>query len=211
VSIDVAILAPRAGQLGVLCRRTASAQAGAVLPWGMVEPRESLQAAARRIAREAAGMDPGWLVQVGAFGDGTAHPARALLSVCFAGVVPPAADDAWPASNWIDVRSTGRLDERQRTMVEAGVEAVRLHMDHAPVAFRLLPPVFTLTELQTVYEMLLGRRLHKASFRRSLLAAWLVEPTGGWRGEGRGRPAQLFRYAPRRRRGRRRAVRFDQL
>jgi hypothetical protein len=70
---------------------------------------------------------------------------------------------------------------------------------------------FTLTELQSMYELLLGRRLHKASFRRALQGAWLVEPTEEWRSEGRGRPAQLFRYAPRRRRSTRRGVRFELL
>ena len=79
------------------------------------------------------------------------------------------------------------------------------------IAFRLLPPTFTLSELQGTYEILLGRRLHKASFRRALQSAWLVEPTDEWRSEGRGRPAQLFRYAPRRRRANRRGVRFDML
>jgi 8-oxo-dGTP diphosphatase len=62
-----------------------------------------------------------------------------------------------------------------------------------------------------VYELLLGRRLHKASFRRSLTAAFLVEPTDEWRSEGRGRPAQLYRYAPRKRRGGRGGVRFELL
>jgi hypothetical protein len=75
----------------------------------------------------------------------------------------------------------------------------------------LLPTTFTLTELQAMYELLLGRRLHKASFRRALQGAWLVEPTEEWRSEGRGRPAQLFRYAPRRRRSARRGVRFELL
>jgi hypothetical protein len=87
----------------------------------------------------------------------------------------------------------------------------RSRLDQAPIAFRLLPPTFTLSELQQTYELLLGRRLHKASFRRALQAAWLVEPTDEWRSEGRGRPAQLFRYAPRRRRNQRRGVRFDLL
>jgi hypothetical protein len=89
------------------------------------------------------------------------------------------------------------------------VEDVRRRIDQAPLAFRLLPEVFTLSELQAIYELLLGRALHKASFRRALQAAFLVEPTDEWRGEGRGRPAQLYRYAPRKRRGARRGVRFD--
>ena len=91
------------------------------------------------------------------------------------------------------------------------VTAVQDRMDLSPVAFRLLPPSFTLSELQQMYELLLGKRLHKASFRRALQAAWLVEPTDEWRSEGRGRPAQLYRYAPKKRRKGRRGVRFDLL
>jgi hypothetical protein len=94
-------------------------------------------------------------------------------------------------------------------MVEGAVDAIRRRMDQSPLAFRLLPSAFTLSELQSIYELLLGRSLHKASFRRALQAAMLVEPTDEWKSEGRGRPAQLYRYAPRKKRGSRRGVRFD--
>jgi hypothetical protein len=103
------------------------------------------------------------------------------------------------------------LAPRQKAMAEGALTTLRLHMDAAPVAFRLLPAEFTLGELQQVYELLLGRRLHKASFRRALQAAYLVAPTDKWRSEGRGRPAQLFAFAPRKRRGGHRSVRFDLL
>jgi hypothetical protein len=84
-------------------------------------------------------------------------------------------------------------------------------MDFVPIAFRLLPLAFTLGALQEMYELLLGRKLHKASFRRALQAAFLVEPTDAWRNDGRGRPAQLYRFAPRKRRAARRIVRFEVL
>jgi 8-oxo-dGTP diphosphatase len=96
-------------------------------------------------------------------------------------------------------------------MVEGATRAIQARLDQAPIAFRLLPPTFTLSELQQLYELLLGKRLHKASFRRALQAAWLVEPTDEWRSEGRGRPAQLYRYAPKKRRRSQRGVRFDLL
>jgi 8-oxo-dGTP diphosphatase len=96
-------------------------------------------------------------------------------------------------------------------MLADAVSALRWRIDYAPIPFRLLPSHFTLSELQRMYELLLGKRLHKASFRRALHAAWLVEPTDEWRSEGRGRPAQLFRFSPRKRRGHRRGVRFDLL
>jgi 8-oxo-dGTP diphosphatase len=80
-------------------------------------------------------------------------------------------------------------------MIDGALQALRERLERSHIAFRLLPPTFTLSQLQEVYELLLGRRLHKASFRRALHAAAVVEPTDEWRSEGRGRPAQLFRKA----------------
>lgn len=94
-------------------------------------------------------------------------------------------------------------------MVGGALALLRERLDVTPVAFHLLPEVFTLSQLQEVYELVLGHSLHKASFRRALQAASLVRPLAQWRTEGRGRPAQLYRYAPRKRRGIRRGVRFD--
>ncbi len=96
-------------------------------------------------------------------------------------------------------------------MVDTALTMVGNRLDQTPIAFRLLPATFTLGDLQHMYELLLGKRLHKASFRRALQAAWLVEPTDEWRSEGRGRPAQLFRYSPRKKRRSQRGVRFDLL
>jgi 8-oxo-dGTP diphosphatase len=120
--------------------------------------------------------------------------------------VVPAGTEAPAGSRWLAV---DRAPSAQGAAIQAGITMVRDRLDREPVAFRLLPPTFTLSELQQVYELLLERRLHKASFRRTLLAAHLVEPTEAWRSEGRGRPAQLFRYSPRRRRGVQRSVRFE--
>jgi len=168
--------------------------------------------AARRISTEAAHAEPTWLEQVGAFGDGRRHPSETELSVGYVGVVPQGtALSNGGDSAWFALADLPALTPRQRALVDAALDTIRLRLDQAPIAFRLLPPTFTLSELQQTYELLLGRRLHKASFRRALQAAWLVEPTDEWRSEGRGRPAQLFRYAPRRRRSQRRGVRFDLL
>lgn len=173
----------------------------------------SLDDAAGVLARSVFGRDPVWREQVGASATG-AHPDRAPLSVTFTALLArgtPAAAVA-EAAAWHDVgKLPAGLAPRHRSAVAAAVAHLRGRMDHVPIAFRLLPNEFTLTDLQQVYELLLGRRLHKASFRRALQAAYLVEPTDEWRGEGRGRPAQLFRYAPKRRRGVRRTMRFELL
>ena len=213
-SVDVVLITPRGKQLAVLLIRADDARARERWAVPHDEPRadESMVDAARRIATEVAEAEPSWLEQVGAFGDGRRHPTEADLSVGFVGVIPQGTPlPADGAGAWFALADAPALSPRQRALLDAALETIRLRLDQAPIAFRLLPPTFTLSELQQTYELLLGRRLHKASFRRALQAAWLVEPTDEWRSEGRGRPAQLFRFAPRRRRNQRRGVRFDLL
>lgn len=209
VSIDVVLLAVREQRLHVLAQPTDATRKRFALPWGEPSRGERLDASAARIAKAAAGARVDWLEQAGAFGDGTMHPGSTVVSVCYLGV-RPWIDVSSPWS-WIDVHSSHPFAERQRQMLAAALDLSRTRLEQAPLAFSLLPRSFTLAELQQAYETVLGRKLHKASFRRALQAAFLVDPTGEWRGEGRGRPAQLYRYAPRKHKGSRRGVRLDLL
>lgn len=213
-TVDVILFTPRGKHLAARCVRANDVRARErwQLPSDWATGDETLEGAARRIARAAAGVEPSWMEQVGAFADSRRHPSEAELSVAFVGVVPVSAlEHVATDGAWFSVTEPPVLPPRQRAMLDASLEALRTRMDYAPIAFRLLPPKFTLSELQQMYELLLGRRLHKASFRRALQAASLVEATDEWRSEGRGRPAQFYRFAPRKRRTGRRPVRFDLL
>jgi 8-oxo-dGTP diphosphatase len=209
-SIDVVILTPRGRRLLVLLTRgPARSRERWQLPWHPLRPADTIDDVAAQLARRVLGTRPSLVEQVAAYGDRRRHPAGADLSVAFLALVESeSAAGADKNSAWFPVDDLPPLPPRQRAMVEGVLASLRVRIDQSPIAFHLLPSTFTLTQLQEIYELLLGRRLHKASFRRSLHAAWLVEPTDEWRSEGRGRPAQLFRYAPRKRRGGRRGVRF---
>lgn len=213
ISVDVVLLTPHGKQLAVLLQRSPErSRERWTLPWGSVTGEDVLDVAAARIARQTSGVSPSLLDQLGAFSDGKRHPAGAEISVGFFGLLPMGTPaPVGGAFAWFPLDALPTLTPRHRAIVDDAIVAVRDRIDQDPVAFRLLPPTFTLSELQSMYELLLGRRLHKASFRRALHAAWLVEPTDEWRSEGRGRPAQLFRFAPRKRRASRRGVRFDLL
>ena len=183
-----------------------------ILPWNAPHGEESLADAATRIIRNVLGYSPSAIEQIRAFGDNRRHPGDADVSVGFVALVPKENHQLPDAnSEWFGLGNLPTIAPRHRAILDAAVEMIHHRLDQSPVAFRLLPPTFTLSELQAIYELLLGRRLHKASFRRALQAALLVEPTDEWRSEGRGRPAQLFRYAPKKRRDTRRGVRFDLL
>ena len=211
-TIDIVLLTAVGGQLAVLLCRSAEGREKWMLPWDVPRPSETMEIAAARTARSAGVGEPAWIEQVGAFGDGKRHPSDADISVGYAGLIPMGtASPVGGVYAWFPVSDVPQLAPRQRLILDDAIGVIRGRMDQSPVAFRLLPQMFTLTELQQMYELLLTKRLHKASFRRALQAAWLVEPTDEWRSEGRGRPAQLYRYAPRKRRPAQRGIRLDLL
>lgn len=214
VGVELALFTPNAGELGVLLRAGPDdrSRSRLTLPFTTLGANETLDQSATDLAKHVATVGPEVIEQVGTF----SATRQALadgpkITVLYFGLLP--AGTAYRQTHtWVEVsEAPASLPPRQRDEVDAALQTLRVRVDQQPIAFRLLPATFTLSALQRVYELLLGRKLHKASFRRALHAASLVEATDEWRSEGRGRPAQLFRYAPPRRRRARRGVRFDAL
>jgi len=85
-----------------------------------------------------------------------------------------------------------RFDHRR--ILATAVSRLRGKLKYRPVVFELMPPEFTLTELQRTVEAISGRHLHKQNFRRLVENTALVEPTGKQSQPERGRPAELFRF-----------------
>lgn len=212
LSIDLVLIARVHHELEIcLVPGTGAPRGQWHLPSRSVHAQESLDESALAIATSVLGRNPNLLRQARAVVT-RAHAGPPTLSVVyFALTQRESQPDPSPPAAWIPLSRLPRLAAPQGEAIEIALSEMRRRMDEDPVAFALLPEQFTLSELQLVYEILLGHRLHKASFRRALLAAELVQPTEEWRSEARGRPAQLFRYAPNRKRRSRRALRFDLL
>ncbi|GAA3839068.1 hypothetical protein AFIC_002339 [[Pseudomonas] carboxydohydrogena] len=85
-----------------------------------------------------------------------------------------------------------RFDHRR--ILATAIARLRSKLKYRPVVFELLPPEFTLTELQHTVEAISGRHLHKQNFRRLVEAGALTEPTGEMSTRTGGRPAALFRF-----------------
>ena len=192
-TIDLVLVTALKDQLAVLLWRTPEGKEKWALPWDVPVSDETLESAAGEIATDALGVLPVWIEQLAAFAADKRHPSDSDVSVAFTGLVPAGTPPpVGGAYAWFPVSEMPVLAPRQRAMLDGSLVMLRARMDQSPVAFRLLPPTFTLSELQHMYELLLGKRLHKASFRRALQAAWLVEPTDEWRSEGRGSPGTAF-------------------
>jgi hypothetical protein len=87
----------------------------------------------------------------------------------------------------------GMMFDHRRILATA-IARLRGKMKYRPVVFELMPPQFTLLELQRTVEAISGVRLHKQNFRRLVEDQGLVERTGKMARAARGRPAELFRF-----------------
>jgi hypothetical protein len=81
-----------------------------------------------------------------------------------------------------------------RRILATAIARLRGKMKYRPVVFELMPPIFTLFELQRSVEAISGIRLHKQNFRRLVEGQGLVEGPGKFGPIARGRPAELFRF-----------------
>jgi hypothetical protein len=81
-----------------------------------------------------------------------------------------------------------------RRILATGIARLRAKIKYRPVVFELMPPSFTLLQLQRSVEALAGRRLHKPNFRRLIEQQDLVEETGAMTADAVGGPAKLFRF-----------------
>jgi hypothetical protein len=88
------------------------------------------------------------------------------------------------------------LSGDHRRIVATALGRLRGKLTYRPVIFEVMPDLFTLTDLQTTVEAIVGIRLHKQNFRRIVERGELVEPTGEYTTATGGRPAELFRFRP---------------
>jgi hypothetical protein len=112
-----------------------------------------------------------------------------------AGLVEEAVRDGRAKPNALPPHRLGvsMLFDHRRILATA-IARLRGKMKYRPVVFELMPPSFTLLELQRTVEALSGVRLHKQNFRRLVEDQGLVEGTGKYGPIARGRPAELFRF-----------------
>jgi 8-oxo-dGTP diphosphatase len=95
---------------------------------------------------------------------------------------------------WVPVDDLPPLAFDHEEIVQYALWRLRNKILYSGVAFQLLPPEFTLTQLQRAYEIVLGEKLDKRNFRRKVLDAGAVVETGSMTQQGTRRPARLYRF-----------------
>ncbi len=171
------------------------------IPGGALELDESLDSAAVRKLAEEAGATDVFLEQLYTFGDlDDQTPAGSVAVVYFALVdhkrVRLADRPEWQP-DWFTIGDLPVLALHNERVLDVARNRIINKLQYTNAAYSLLPEFFTLTELQQVYQSILGRRLDKRNFRRRMLASDLLIETKRTSTAGRHRPARLYRFAAR--------------
>ena len=204
VSVDVVPLALHEGRVHAAVVRVehGDERGRLAFPGGRVRENESLDDAAARWLEGRLPETRAHVEQLYTFGEPRRDPRTRVISVAYYALAAAERVHAVvPTPEAADARFITIPDELDklsmafdhRRILEVALERIRGKLEYAPIAFQLLPRTFTLTGLQQVYEVVLGRGLDKRNFRVRVLEGGQIEDAGEIR-RGSHRPAKLYRF-----------------
>lgn len=183
VSVDCIIFGFEANKLKLLVgkRKMDPGRGEWSLYGGFVKEDESLDDAANRTLKTLTGLDNLYMKQVGAFGAVNRDPGERVISVAYCALINVKDYDAELREQhkltWMDVEKLPKLYSDHNDMVKKAIMLLRRRISTEPLSFNLLPELFTLTQLQHVYEAILGEEIDKRNFRKKIKTIDFIEKT----------------------------------
>ena len=200
LSVDVIIFGFDEGKLKVLIgRRQMDPGRGEwSLYGGFVAADEGIDECAERTLKELTGLKKLYMRQVGAFGSVNRDPGERVVSIAYYALINVKDYDEKLRREhnveWVDINSLPPLYSDHNEMVRQALHRMQLKMRTQPIGFRLLPKLFTLTQLQRLYEAVSGQEIDKRNFRKRIKDMDFIEKTELIDKKSSKRGAALYRF-----------------
>ncbi|WP_026462630.1 NUDIX hydrolase [Adhaeribacter aquaticus] len=151
------------------------------LPGGFVLEHEDLDIAARRILDHTTGMNNVYMEQVHTFGEVDRFPGRRVITVAYYALINYTLENLKPGPeaseiHWVDITQLPELAFDHRHIIDIALVRLQAKVRTEPIGFELLPAKFTLTQLQRLYEAVLGTAFDTRNFRKKILKMNLLLP-----------------------------------
>lgn len=183
LGVDCIIFGFSQGELHLLLlkRNFEPAKGDWSLMGGFVQEEESVDDAAKRVLTELTGLEDVFMEQVGTFGAVNRDPGERVISVAYYALIDINESDREQveAHNafWVKINELPELIFDHEKMVNDALNMLRTKASNEPIGFNLLPKLFTLTQLQTLYEAIYGELMDKRNFRKRVKEMNFVEKT----------------------------------
>jgi len=200
VSVDCIIFGFDEGKLKILIgRRKYNPGRGEwSLYGGFVAADEDVDDAAKRTLYELTGMRHIYMNQVGAFGRVDRDPGERVVSIAYYALINVSEYDEKlrleHGLEWVDVDNIPQMYSDHNEMVSKAHRLMQDKLKTEPIGFRLLPHLFTLTQLQRLYEVVYGAELDKRNFRKRVKDMDFIEKTELIDKKSSKRGASLYRF-----------------
>jgi 8-oxo-dGTP diphosphatase len=200
-AVVVVIFTVRHEQLSVLLieRAAEPCREQWALPGGQLLPGESLDEAATRKLADETGVSDVFLEQLYTFdrlGDGRADTVVTYFALVDFARTRLRSELEWRPA-WHAVPGLPELAFENERVLGYARERLQNKLAYTNVVYSLLPELFTLTQMQRVYEAILGERIDKRNFRRRVVGLGIVRATGQTMKQGAHRPAMLYEFTRR--------------
>lgn len=200
VSVDCIIFGFDQGELKLLLlkRNFEPAMGKWSLMGGFVQNNESVDDAAKRVLKELTGLEDVFMEQVGTFGDIKRDPGERVISVAYYALVNVNEYDRSLVQQhnayWIKIDELPPLIFDHPEMIAKARELMKHQASDNPISFNLLPELFTLTQLQNLYEAIYGEQMDKRNFRKRVAMMDFIEKTDFIDKSGSKRGAYLYKF-----------------
>ena len=183
VSVDCIVFGFDEGELRVLMgkRKMDPGRGQWSLYGGFVGANESVNDAARRVLYALTGLKDLYMKQVGAYGDVDRDPGARVISISYYSMINVADYDQAQQQEhdvaWVNIEQLPEMYSDHRKMVLKARRMMQEKISHEPIGFNLLPELFTLSQLQQVYEAVNGEEVDKRNFRKRIKEMDFIEKT----------------------------------
>lgn len=165
---------------------------------GFVKENEAVDDTAKRVLTELTGLKDLYMQQVGAFGNLNRDPGERVISVAYYALIniDKYNKDLIDKHNayWEDITNLPELYFDHNEMINKAHELLKQKVSREPIGFNLLPSLFTLNQLQTLHEAILGEEIDKRNFRKKVKDMPFIEKTTSIDKIGSRKGAYLYRY-----------------
>ncbi len=169
------------------------------LPGGFIHIDETAEEGAYRELREETGIEDIYVEQLQAFTKVDRDPRERVITIAFTALVRQqdygyikGGDDAKEAK-WFSVNDLPLLAFDHKEILDTALERLRSKIKLEPIAFHLLNPTFTMTQVQSIYEAVLGQKYDRRNFHKKMTVLGYIIPTGE-KHTAYGRPGSLYTF-----------------